>query len=96
MAFISRNLTKTELRWGELEQIISLVSWALRKFRRYSTTATKIVVIVDSEEDVHVILDKGAHLRLRALMVDLTLYNCVWVAGGNDWKLGKSMVERPE
>jgi hypothetical protein len=44
---------------------------------------------------VATILDKGAHLRLRALMVDLEMYNTQWKAGINEWKIGESLIEVP-
>lgn len=93
---MSRSLTKTEQKWGQLEQQISLVSWSLRKVRRYSSTAPKIVVFVEEPEEVMVVLDKESHLRLRALMVDLQLYRCEWKAGYNPWKLGQELVEYPD
>ena len=41
------------------------------------------------------ILDQGAHLRLRALMVDLEMYKTQWKAGINEWKIGESLIEVP-
>jgi hypothetical protein len=93
VAFLSRYLTKTEKGWGELEQLISVTSWALRKLRRYSSTAPKVIIRVEREEDIYVLLDKEAHLRLRGLLVDLSLYKCEWQVGQNDWKLGERVIE---
>ena len=58
VAFISRYLTKTEEKWGDIEKTVSLASWALRKLRRYSTYAERIIVMVPWEETRLVILDK--------------------------------------
>jgi hypothetical protein len=58
VSFLSRYLTRTELNWGEIERTVSLVSWALRKLRRYSTYAEQITVIVPWEETRLVILEK--------------------------------------
>ncbi len=41
------------------------------------------------------VLDGAAYMRLRALMVDLTLYKCRWEASCNPWKLGEGVVEHP-
>ena len=41
------------------------------------------------------VLDGAAHMRLRALMVDFTLYKCRWEASRNPWKLGEGVVEHP-
>ena len=61
MSFLSRYLTKTEKKWGEIERTVSLVSWALRKLRRYSTYAEQITIIVPWEETLLVILEKQQH-----------------------------------
>ena len=51
--------------------------------------------MLEQEEEACVVLDGAAHLRLRALLVDLTLYRCRWEAGFNPWKLGAEVVEHP-
>ena len=95
VAFLSRHLSKSELKWGRLEQQVSLVSWGLRKVRRYSSSCPEVVVRLEQEEEVCVVLDSSAHMRLRALMVDLTLYRCRWEAAWNPWKLGEGVIEHP-
>ncbi len=57
VAFLSRYLTKTEEKWGELEQLASLVSWGLRKARRYTSLCPEVVVRVPGEAEVACILD---------------------------------------
>lgn len=96
MAFLSRTLTATEQKWAALEQWVALVSWALRKARRFTTTAPRCTVYLPTPEEVAVILDKSAHLRLRALAVDLTLYKVEWAAGRNVWTLGEDLVQLQE
>ena len=64
VAFLSRPLSKTESKWGGLEQQIVLVSWSLRKARRYTSLAPGIEVVLGEEAEVACILDKGAHMRL--------------------------------
>lgn len=88
VAFMSRHLTKTEGKWGELEQNVALVSWGLRKARRYTSVAPKITVRLAEEADVACVVDKFAHLKLQALLVDLTLYHVEWSVGRNDWAIG--------
>ncbi len=41
-------------------------------------------------------MDQAAHLRLRALLVDLALYKVRWEAGGNPWQLGEEVAARGE
>lgn len=64
VAFLSRYMTKTELKWGELEQLIALVSWGLRKARRYTSTVPEVVVKLGDAAEVACVADRGAHLRL--------------------------------
>ena len=71
-----------------MEQTVSLLSWGLRKLRRYSTYARKIYVIVPWGESVAILLDKQHHIRLRALLIELHMYRVEWVVGENRWELG--------
>ncbi len=64
MAFMSRYLTKSEARWAQLEQLVALVSWGLRRARRYTSVVPKVVVKMGEEADVACVVDKSAHLRL--------------------------------
>ena len=88
MSFLFRYLTKTEKKWGEIERTVSLVSWALRKLRRYSTYAEQITIIVPWEETLLVILEKQQHIRLKALLIELGMYKVKWEVGANKWELG--------
>jgi hypothetical protein len=76
------------LKWGIIERTVSLVSWALRKLRRYSTYAEQIKVIVPWEETLLVILEKQQHIRLKALLIELSMYRVKWKVGENMWELG--------
>ena len=49
VAFLSRRQTATERKWSQLEQLISLVSWGIRRLRRYTTTSPQITVILPEE-----------------------------------------------
>ncbi len=44
VAFLSRYLSKTEEKWGYLDQAVSLTSWALRRAPRYMSLSPEIVV----------------------------------------------------
>ncbi len=96
VAFLSRYLTKTEEKWGALEQLASLVSWGLRKAHRYTSLCPEVVVRVPGDAEVACILDQAAHLRLRALVVDLALYKVRWEAGGNPWQFGEEVAARQD
>jgi ubiquinone biosynthesis protein Coq4 len=57
VAFLSRYLSKTELKWGHLEQAVALVSWGLRKARRYTSLAPEIVIVAEEEAEVACVAD---------------------------------------
>lgn len=94
MAFLSRYLTKTEMKWSPLEKTVSLASWGLRKLRRLATYANRIVIKVPWDEDVVILLDKNTHMRLRALLVELHMYRVVWEVGPNPWELGGALFRK--
>jgi hypothetical protein len=96
VAFLSRYMTKTEQSWGALEQQVALTSWGLRKARRYTSLAPHITVKVGDEAEVACIADREAHLRLRALLIDLSLYRVRWEAGDNPWQLGMEVAARDQ
>lgn len=96
VAFLSRPLSITERKWGEFEQLVSVVSWGLRKLKRYTMFSPKITIQVEHDEEALLVLDRDAHMRLRALLIDLTLYRCQWKAGVNQWKFGAEVLRRPE
>ncbi len=95
MAFLSRKLTLTERKWSPIEKTVALVGWGIRKLRRYTTTAPIISVVLPEEAQLATVLDQGAHLRLRALMVDLAMYNTSWKVGVNKWQIGQNLIEVP-
>ena len=68
-----------------------MVSWGLRRARRYTSLAPKISVKLGEAAEVACIADKAAHLRLQALLVDLSLYKVSWEVGDNDWKFGEEV-----
>lgn len=91
VAFLSRYLTKTEQKWGRLEQQVAVLAWGLRKARRYTSLAPEIVVRVEEAAEVACIEDRQCHLRLQALLVDLSLYKVTWEAAGNPWRFGEQV-----
>ena len=54
-----------------------------------------MIVRLEEEADIACVLDRDAHLRLRALIVDLSLYKVRWEVKQNKWKLGGEVVEFP-
>ena len=79
-----------------MEQFVGVVAWAARKLKRFTTTAQQVIVVCPEEEWPLLVTSEEIHLKVRALIVELTLYNCKWVAGDNPWVLGGAMVEIPE
>ena len=42
VAFVSRHMSKTELKYGVLTRLVALVAWAVKCLRRYTTFASDI------------------------------------------------------
>ena len=61
-----RHLTITERKYGLRTRLVTLVVWALRCLRRYTTFARNIEVVVPTQADTVVVADPAAHMRLRA------------------------------
>ena len=68
---MARHLTVTEHKYDLLTRLVTLVVWALRCLRRYTTFAHDIQVVVPTQADTVVVADPAAHMRLRALIVDM-------------------------
>lgn len=95
VAFLFRRMTATELKWSALERMVAIVSWGVRKLRRYTTTASSIEVVTEREEEVAVLLDTAQHLRLRAFLLELQMYKVKWIARGNPWTVGTGLIDMP-
>ena len=86
MAFVLRYLTRTEERLGPLTQLVSVAGWAVRRLKRYTTFAANITIIVPAAAEAALVVDAAAHLKLRALVVDLQQYQVTWESGVNPWE----------
>ena len=64
--FVVRHLTVTERKYGLLTRLVTLVVWALRHLRHYTTFARNIQVVVPTQADTVVVPDPATHMRLRA------------------------------
>ena len=42
VAFVLRHMSKTELKYGVLTRLVSLVAWAVKRLHRYTTFASDI------------------------------------------------------
>ncbi len=51
-------------------------------------------MVVPWDESVAILLDKQHHIRLRALLIELHMYQVEWVVGENRWELGGPVFER--
>ena len=61
-----QHLTVTERKYGLLTRLVTLVVWALRRLRRYTTFARDIQVVMPTQADTVVVADPAAHMCLRA------------------------------
>ena len=71
MAFVGHRMSLMEQRYGLLTKLVCLVVWALRRLRRYTTFARDIQVVVATQAEAVLVADPVAHMRLRALVVDM-------------------------
>ena len=67
----------------------------MRRLRRYTSTAERINVIVEQEEDAFVILEKAQHLRMKAFLLELQMYRVTWIVQPNPWQLGRGVIDLP-
>ena len=74
--------------------MVSLVSWGLKKARKYTSLSPEIVVLLEGEAEVACVGDKASHLRLQALLVDLSLYKVKWSCAPNLWRFGDEVAAR--
>ena len=67
--------------------------WAVRKLRRLTSTTEKVVLVCSDEEVGVVAADMGCHLRIRAALIEMQMYNCTWEAGECPWELDCGMIK---
>ena len=68
---MARHLTVTERKYGLLTRLVTLVVWALRRLRRYTTFAHDIQVVVPTQADTVAVTDPATHMHLCAQIVDM-------------------------
>ena len=68
---MAQYLAVTERKYGLLTRLVTLVVWALRRLRRYTTFVCDIQVVVPTQADNVVVANPAAHMRLRAQIVDM-------------------------
>ena len=71
VVFVARHLTVTERKYGLLTRLVTLVVWALRRLRRYTTFARDIQVFMPTQADTIEVADPATYMRLRAQIVDM-------------------------
>ena len=64
-------MTKTEMKGTELEQLVILVAWCVRKHRVYFQHAPKVEVCLPWPEQARALKDDQMHVRVKALLLDL-------------------------
>ena len=69
-AFLLQYLTHSVMKLGVLTRLVAVVAWAVKKLRRYTIFAAEIKVVMPTAKGVVVACSPGAHLHLRAQVVD--------------------------
>lgn len=70
MAILGRELTPSELGRSEVESLLALVHWSLRKLRVY-TQFTHTTIFLPEASMFKIIKDKEVHHSIRAKVLDL-------------------------
>ena len=85
VAFVSRYLTNPESRSSHILATVGVVHWSITRCKRFLSFASRLEVVVPSSSYVLAVRGVPEHLRLQALLVDMSTYNPSWVVGSNQW-----------
>lgn len=81
IAIIAARMTITEAKAAAIEKLLVTATWAVRALRRYILFAPTIIIFLPLPEHIAVIRDKHLHMRIRAYLLDLEMYNIEWRVG---------------
>lgn len=62
-----------------------LASWGVRQFAPTLVHAPGIEIVLPWKEQVDCVHNKEVHMRLRARLLELEMYNCKFVVGRSVW-----------
>ena len=85
VAFVSRYLTNPESRSSHILATVGVVHWLITHCKRFLSFASRLEVVVPSASYVLAVRGIPEHLRLQALLVNISVYNPRWVVGDNRW-----------
>ena len=77
-----RKLMIGESKRTELEQLVSVATWATRRFQYYIAASDSYHIVLPDPDYVKCIAHEWVHPSLRAYLVELSIYSVKWVAGG--------------
>lgn len=81
VALVSKRCSPSERKLTPAERLVDVVMWAVRKLRRYVTFAPYTEVVFEEESVVALVGDQHAHLKIRAAVLDLSMYRIRWKVG---------------
>ena len=70
---LSRDLTEAEKKLSRPEALLLSTSWAMRKLRVY-TEFSHTTILVPEKEAIKVYSDQEVHSRVKARLLDLSVY----------------------
>ena len=86
VALMGRSLTVTEKGYIELEQLLVTAAWGVWRLSNFALFVPGIhVVLPDIAMLVHVKCKEGMHHKIRALLIELSSYNCTFQNGNGAW-----------
>ena len=84
---LGRELSKTEQKLHEVEKVLTVLHWAVRKAARYTAYHDNVVLMLHSPELNLLVHDAMTHARVRAKVLDLSAYNVTY-AVSSSWDFG--------
>lgn len=71
-------MTATQVKAKPAEKMLTIATWAVRTLSRYLMFAPLTTIFLPLPEHVQLLTDKQVSMKLRALLLDLQMYNVNW------------------
>ena len=86
VALMGHSLTVMEKGYVELEWLLVAAAWGVRRLSNFALFMPGIrVVLPDAAMLAHVRCKEGMHHKIRALLIELSSYNCTFQNGNGAW-----------
>ena len=82
---MGRPFTPTEISAKRMERLMITAAWSLKKLGRYTHYVPHIIVVLPHPVEVTVLKKIDLPVRLKAMLVELSSYNCTFECGEGAW-----------